>query len=382
MTRSFFSSVLLSISLLTLSAHAAEREVSVLEDPAGDDLGSGTLTYPQRAGFTRGDLDLRALQIYRSDNVYRFEATFAKPIGNPASVAGDVGPEPLSYFARNGFYEFNLDIYIDQDRIKGAGNTYALPGRNVSIDESYAWEKAVILTPRPELMRKQLINAVAESEHATNDDDVAKRIDASILFVTDVQVRGRTIAFTVPAAFLSAVRPDTDWAITAFVTGAQTSTPANINLPGTTSDPLTRLTLGVMQPRQGQPRDTFGYSGNRMPTPIVDLLAPPPLKQTELLSGSPALVGVSWTASGATLATGSGMTVKRLTTKSSPTSNASQNASQDLGAPASMQATPATSGIERGDIAERLRKLNQLRSEQLISEAEYQELRRKILSEL
>jgi hypothetical protein len=362
MKHQFMPSILLSMLLPMLCAHAAEREIVSLEDPAADDLGNGTLVYPQRSGFTRGDLDLRSLRIYRGDNTYRVEAAFANAIGNPAAVAGDAGPEPLSYFARNGFYEFNLDIYIDQDRIMGAGNTYTLPGRNVNIDEAYAWEKALILTPRPELMRKQLIDAVADSEGASNVDDVAKRIDASILFVTDVQVRGRTISFTLPARFLGSERPDTDWAIVAFVTGAQTSSPANLNLLGSAGDALSRLTLGVMQPGAGHPRETFGYVSSRAPTPIVDLLAPPPLNQTELLSGSSALVGITWTAHGATPGAGKGSTVRTVATTPSAAASAPH--------------------IERSDIAERLRTLNQLRTQQLISEAEYQELRQKILSEL
>jgi hypothetical protein len=242
----------------------------------------------------------------------------------------------------------------------------------VTIDESHAWEKAVILTPRPELMRQQLIDAVAETEGARSKGDVARRIDDSILFPTAVQVRNRTISFVVPAAFLAGGRPDTDWSITAFVTGAKTSVEADLGLLGSSGTALERSTLGVMQPKSGRPRDTFGYSSVTTPVPVVDLLAPAPLKQQEFLSRAAPLVGVTWSASGAVVAAGSGRPVTSLTSAPSPTPAA---------APVSTPAAPNAASAEHGGIAERLRTLNDLRAQGLISEEEYQELRRKILAE-
>jgi hypothetical protein len=355
----------LGLVLPALSAWAGERPVTTLDDPAGDDRGNGALVYPQREGFGPGDLDLRSLRIVRGDDSYRFEATFGNPIRDPASVRGDVGPESLAHFARRGFYAFNLDIYLDLDRVTGSGNTYTLPGRHVSIDPSHAWERAVILTPRPELMRQQLIDTVAKSEGARDPAEVAKRLDASIFFPTEVRVRHRTVTFTVPAAFLAGGRPDTDWSVTAFVTGAKTSIEADLDLFPSSRSPLERLALGAMQPKPGRPRDSFGYSGASAPVPIVDLLAPAPLKQAELLSGAP-LPGTTWAASGAPAAAGSGTPVTSLTRAPPP-------------APAAAPNPPSTA---RGDVAERLRTLNGLRDQGLISEEEYQELRRKILGEL
>ncbi len=386
---------LLSLVFPLLTAGAAERQVAVLSDPAGDDHGNGALVYPQRADFQPGDLDLLSLRIVRTDDAYRFEGTFKNPIRDPASVAGDVGPEALSHFARRGFYAFNLDVYIDQDRVKGSGNTYTLPGRHVTIDESHAWEKAVILTPRPELMRRQLIDTVAESEGAGDPDEVAKRIDSSIVFPTEIRVRDRTVSFVVPATFLAGGRADTDWSITAFVTGAKTSIEADFDLFNSSGTALERLPLGVMQPKSGRPRDTFGYTGVTAPVPVVDLLAPAPLKQQALLSGAAPLKGVTWAASGATAAAGSGTPVTSLTSappaaamaSSAPTTaKAPCPSATPPAAPAPQTATESGPAVsqppERGAIAERLRQLNELRAEGLVSEQEYVDLRRKILAEL
>ena len=355
--------LLLGLLFHVLGAWAAERQVVTLDDPAGDDNGDGTLVYPQRDGFKRGDLDLVSLHIVHTDATYHFEASFKNPIRNPSSVAGDVGPEPLSQFARRGFYAFNLDIYIDQDRVPGSGNTYTLPGRHMTIAASNAWEKAVILTPRPELMREQLIDAVAESEQVRDKDEVAKRIDAAILFPTSVRVRNRTVTFVVPDAFLAGGRADTDWSIVAFVTGAKTSIAAYRFLQSTPDPELQRLPLGVMQPKAGRPRDSFGFSGVAAPSPVVDLLAPAPLKQEQLLLGATELVGVAWA-----------------TNNVAATTDINTPVTSIIKAVLPAPVVPA-SAPQHGSIAERLRQLNDLRTQGLINEQEYAELRRKILAE-
>lgn len=381
--------LLLALVLPVLIAGAAERHVAVLNDPADDDRGSGALVYPQRGDFQPGDLDLLSLRIVRSDDAYRFDATFRNPIRDPASVAGDVGPESLSHFARRGFYAFNLDIYIDQDRVKGSGNTFTLPGRRVKIDESHAWERAVVVTPRPELMRRQLIDTVAEAEGAETPDDVAARIDRSIAFPTEIRVRNRTVSVVVPAAFLAGGRPDTDWSVTAFITGAKTSIEADLDLFHSPGTALERLPLGVMQPKSGRPRDTFGYAGVTAPVPLVDLLAPEPLQQQDLLSGAAPLEGVTWAASGAMAAAGSGRPVTSLTSTPPPATATASEAPTAAQAPSSSATPPAPEpgpAVSQPQaprpIAERLRQLEELRAEGLISEPEYVELRRKILNDL
>lgn len=285
-----------------LSAWAAERHIATLTDPTGDDNGDGTLVYPQRSDFQPGDLDLTSLRISRDGDAYRFAASFRNPIRDPATVAGDFGAEPMANFARLGFYSFNLDIYIDQDRLHGSGNTLSLPGRKVRLDEANAWEKAIILTPRPELMRQQLIDTLVESERGRSRADVTASVDRSIHFVTRARVQARTVTFDVPASFLAGGRPDTEWAITAFVTGAKTRIEADVSIFGATGSPLERLQLGVMQPTSGRPRDTFGYSGDRVPSPVVDLLSSTP--QQAILAANSPLLAAPLSAAAATAGSG------------------------------------------------------------------------------
>jgi hypothetical protein len=256
-----------------LLAGAAEMPIALVADPAGDDVGDGALVYPQRSEFQPGDLDLVSLRISRDERVFRFEATFRNAVRNPSEVATEGGGEALSSFARRGFFAFNLDLYFDQDRVPGRGNVFTLPGRQAGIDPAVAWEKAVVLTPRPELMRTQLISTLSEADPAVDRAQATALVDRQVFFVTDVRVRGRSVSFTVPASYLAAEVPPSQWALVAFVTGAKLTIEADLlAFGGGPRNPLERLALGAMQPEPGRPRDTFGTSAARPPLPIVDLL--------------------------------------------------------------------------------------------------------------
>lgn len=358
--------ILLMSAWPALAFAAGDAVVATLEDPAGDDHGAGALAYPQSAAFARGDLDLIALRIVRAADGYRFEATFRNPVRDPAAVAGAAGPEPLAYFARRGFYAFNVDLYLDLDRVRGSGNTWTLPGRGgARIDAAHAWDRAVILTPRPEFMRGQLIDALAHDEDIAAGE-AARRIDGLLLFATDIRVRGRTVSFGAPAAFLAGGQPDSGWSVTALVTGAIVAAAA-ADLAATGDEPrLERLALGAMQPQPGQPRDTLGHAGRSAPLPIVDLLAPAPLSQRDALAAGAALRGVTWSATGATGVAGEAAPVTSL--RSPPAAQAAP-------------AAPAESTPSR-DIAARLRRLEELRAQGLLTDEEYREQRGRILGEL
>lgn len=280
----------LTIAVLVLSATTlatAQQALLTLEDPAGDDNGNGALVYPRRSDLQPGDLDLRALRVFRETGGVRFEATFQNAIRDPATVNNDVGSsEALSVFARRGFYAFNIDVYIDTDRIAGSGNVATLPGRRASIDPAHAWEKAVILTPRPELMRRQLHDALTEAA-GKGSGDLGPMLDRSVFFPTEVRVRGKTVSFFVPDSFLGSAAV-ADWSITAFVTGAKINIESDFRLFGANNAPvLQRLALGVLQPAEGRPTDTFGYTGDSAPaTPIVDLLGSSGMQARQLAPGA------------------------------------------------------------------------------------------------
>lgn len=291
---------LLALAAL-LPATLAAQSAPLLQytDPPGDDRGDGRLIYPREAVYESGDLDLRSLQVHEDGDQLRVEVEFARPIRHPASLqSGTLGSEDLSVFARRGFYAFNLDLYLDTDRRTGSGQLALLPGRGGRIDPAHAWERVIVLTPRPELMQRQLRDAVAEatgSDEATAEATVA----AAVHFVRDLRVRGRSLSFSVPQRFVAA-RALQQSSLVAVLTAAQLTIPADLGRStrwssspaGATAEAAPRLSLGVAQPQAGQPAATMGFSGSRLPaTAIVDLLAPSVAAQTAQLD-SGTLVGL------------------------------------------------------------------------------------------
>ena len=275
--------------LLPLAVLAQPTPLLDISDPEGDDVGDGTLVYPRDSAFAPGDLDLRSLRVFADGRDLRFEATFRNPIRTPASARPPgLGSEDLSAFARRGFYAFNLDIYLDTDRVAGSGNTVTLPGRRATIDPAYAWEKAVVLTPRPELMKRQFADALQEATPSVSPAEVEATIDRSVFFATDVRVRGRTVSFMVPGSFVSPQAVG-NASVTAMVTLAKLSIESDLSLLRRSPEgSLERLALGAAQPEAGRPLWAMGYSGERPPaTAVVDLLGPNPrLQATQLVAGA------------------------------------------------------------------------------------------------
>ncbi len=283
------------LPLMALAAHSAlAAPLLDLADPAGDDDGDGSLVYPRDSAFGSGDLDLRSLRMWADGADLRFEATFASPVRDPAGVRSDTpGSEDLAQFARRGFYAFNIDIYIDTDRIAGSGNTVTLPGRRARLDPGSAWEKAVVLTPRPELVRRQLRDALADT--SGGDAATAAALDASVFFPTQVRVRGRSISFSVPRAFLGGAAIENS-AITALVTAAQLSIGSDLAASLQGGNAFERLSLGAMQPAVGRPADTLGHGNARAPaTAVVDLLQPEAAAQRRQLADGGLLQGLART---------------------------------------------------------------------------------------
>lgn len=376
-------SSLLFIALMLPMPSAWAQPLVTISDPPGDDYGAGTLTYPQRADFQAGDLDLLQLQISRDQEGFWFEAMFKNAIRDPGGVTNPAGGESLANFARKGFYQFNLDIYVDTDRAHGSGNTYTLPGRQVRIAPGYAWERAVILTPRPELMRRQLLDALTEQHPDRTLAETEASVNLAMFFPARIRVRGKSITFFVPYSFFSG-SDGTDWAVTALVTGALTTISADLSLIPSSKKPLERLQLGAMQPAPGHPKDMFGYSG-AAPSPVVDLLGVSIEQQVRQLAAKHELTGISWG--------------PHAVNDARPIAQPASNAPATVASPATATAAvpvdqlfqpenPATSKPAEASpaidlsLAQRLRTLQQLFDQKLIDEGEYKQQKQRILKEL
>jgi hypothetical protein len=390
------------------SALAQGAELFRLEDPRGDDNGAGTLTYPSRPDMQPGDLDLVAFSARAASDGTWFTVEFAHPIRDPAGEVTQLGQTPISSLARLGFYTFNVDVYIDTDRIFGSGHTETIPGRGVAIDRATAWEKCIVLTPRPDTARALLEREfVAQGEDETRErlghvhrqdrDWIRERADASLdaryFFPTRVRVHGHSVDFFVPQDFLGGPA-SRHWAYAVLVTGADIE---QYGRPGQLSPPVpTMFTMPVVR---GITADAFGIrsDADEGTAPVVDLLAPGPGDQEKILNDYDtqkgrlaAVPGVAPDGSASMLRSGGAVTAEARREaealvgkeRGQPAGPApASGPGHDAAAPAAAGAAPGTAGPQK-PVTERLQQLNKLLSDGLITQAEYNELRRKILSEL
>jgi carbohydrate-binding DOMON domain-containing protein len=359
-----------------------------LEDPRGDDHGPGVLLYPNRDDMKPGDLDLYRFSAEDTPDGIRFAVEMAQPVRSPVGRVTELGQTPVDRIARNGFYTFNVDVYIDTDRIAGSGRTDSVPGRRVSIDRNYAWERCIVLTPRPDVARtmlqmhfdEQFENEQRAREGKVSRDDLKtlqsrseQQVQEYFYFPDRVRVQGRRLEFTVPREFLGAT-PDASWGYTVVVTGADIEPAGRPGAIGSRKPEMMTMTVA-----RGNRSAQFGLPGgaDEAIPPVVDILAPDDgtqqrvLEDYDVVAGRLAAVpGMAPDGSLAVTASGQPLSMEQA---------AKIEATIEPAAPG----TPGpAAGSERRTVPARLRTLNQLLEEGLVTQAEYDELRRKILSEL
>lgn len=289
----------LPLLLLLLAACATTPPPSAiftLTDPAGDDYGNGKLVYPMNPDFERGDLDLVGFTARRAGGGTEFEATFARPIRTPQRRTIDAIGTQLDQVAKLGFYNFNIDVYVDTDGVSGSGSTTTLPGRGVLIDDSTAWEKVVSLTPDPQAALGELKRIVIRDERRRDQSEGKKGIitdearkelresvDEYVFFPSSVQVAGNRVTFFVPDSFLG--EPQSGWSYVVAVSGADVvqrlDQQNRIMRMGDPGEALMILPVGT-----GRPVDRFGGALEHdvyMP-PLVDVIVAPGQDQKTVLS--------------------------------------------------------------------------------------------------
>jgi hypothetical protein len=280
-------------------ASAADRkQVFSLTDPRGDDRGAGELVYPLRDDLRPGDLDIVSLTARQEADGTTFEATFAQPITPPGPRVIDVGGGLVRDIARLGFYTLNIDIYIDTDRLAGSGAVSTLPGRNAEVDPSSGWEKAIILTPRPNEARgalKAILTRFAREElkaegqkadrarMKTLASEISTDVEGRVFFPSRVTVFGRTIRFFVPMSFLkSAAKPS--WSYVVAVSGADILQRLDV-LGALKIDDPEPPSLAILPVAPGTWSDRFGGGEDDEPLqpPLVDIIVPSGATQEKVL---------------------------------------------------------------------------------------------------
>ncbi|HKV11561.1 MAG TPA: glucodextranase DOMON-like domain-containing protein [Thermoanaerobaculia bacterium] len=287
-----------ALVLLFLSLPALAGPVLfTLTDPRGDDHGDGKLVYPLNDELDPGDLDLLSVRAESERDGTTFELTFAKPVKTPGREPVDDLGTPLDTVARFGFYTLNVDIYIDMDRVPGQGGLEMLPGRNAEVDPASAWERAIILTPRPNEARGELkrmltrsLNQEAKKEDTTlSEEQIASLraqipgdVEERIFFPTQVRVRGQKITFTVPNSFLGGPAKDT-WSYVIAVSGNDLLQTTDLRRLAGKAGPESLMILPV-SPGRWQDRFGGGRENAEIQPPLIDIVVPKGKTQEEILA--------------------------------------------------------------------------------------------------
>ena len=135
----------------TMTGHFMQSSYqATLTDPSHDDFGPGAYTYPLGKHFPAGIFDVTRLQIHREGDELILSAHFRARPRMLKNLRLD----------REGTLDMfwqTIDIYIDTDGIEGSGITRSLPGRRFSFDSRSAWEKVLLISPRPHIFKSQLL---------------------------------------------------------------------------------------------------------------------------------------------------------------------------------------------------------------------------------
>jgi hypothetical protein len=211
---------------------------------------------------------------------------------------------------------------------------------------------------------------ISKQEFEALQSNSEAHVDELYFFPNKVRVSGRRIEFQVPIEFLGGA-PNQSWGYTAVVTAADLEQAA----PGRNPDKATMMAMGVGQGIRSDLWGTRSDTDSGIP-PVIDLLATDPQTQATALADYDtvagrlaAVPGIAPDGKAAVAPSGVTLTLEQAARLETATSSGK--------APAA-----APSSTERRAVPARLRTLNQLLEEGLITQAEYDELRRKILAEL
>ena len=297
--RSFVLLLAAAVALAAAVPAAAGDVLFRLADPRGDDHGDGRLVYPHNDDYADGELDLLAFEARRGRGGTWFEVTFARPVRTPDARAIDALGTRLETAAKLGFFTFNLDVYVDVDRVPGSGSVTALPGRGVALAPETAWERAIVLTPQPHAARaalKRLLglrlrDELDDSEAGMDREQAAAmrleipgEVERRVFFPTLVRVQGPRVAFFVPDDFLGGPA-EAAWSYAVAVSGADLvqsyDLQSRLGRSGESEESLMVLPVAA-----GRPRERFGAPHDQpLPPPLVDVLTPAGVRQEVVLSG-------------------------------------------------------------------------------------------------
>lgn len=207
-----------------------------LADPAGDDNGPGTYTYPTDQVYRPGSFDIRSFEVVPKGDTVEFRVGVQQRIDDPWGSKDWGG---------NGFSLQMAFIHIDTT--PGAGATHTLPGVNVRFADDQAWDKVVLISPQG------VTRVNSEVEQKASGDK------ANVVVPKVTRASGKTLIAVVDVADLGGA-PQPGW-------GYQVLMQSNEGFPAKT-DLLTRK----VNEYEGQHRFGGGSDYDNDPH-VIDMLA-------------------------------------------------------------------------------------------------------------
>ncbi|MCK4831067.1 hypothetical protein KA005_85945, partial [bacterium] len=248
------------------------------------------------------------------------------------------------------------------------------------------------LSPRPEFINAMLISALSRKFKNIELSDIRNRVENRIFFAKKIRVKRRMIEFFVPAKVLGEGNPE-EWAFNVFVTGAKTS--ERFKIAGYNQDELETMDLGVMQPEVGNPLLTFGVREERQSAlPIVDLLAENSEQQRlQLKYGKGAILSAVSVGKVSSAGSGNERLIKSIQSWFEDAGTAVQESNQPI-IPSPVKKQNQKTEIQKKDavkdssfikiqaIKNRLKSLDLLLQDGVISQQEHLHQRKRILDEM
>ena len=371
------SSCITFLSLLSTLLFSASSygDFSII-DASNDDKGAGDILYPANNRIIEGELDLIKFEVKNTNDRHQLVFEFRKPLSSPKNQLSSFGGTSLSEILKHDFHTINVDVYIDTDRKINSGFKRILTGRQALLANEFSWEKAIIITPRPyasqsmhsDYLVKAKIEKLSNSTE-TLDSEITAKIEQEVklevkehyLFATKIKIKKNKLIVTIPSSFISEFSDD--WAYSVLISAATTESSFNSSIDAPNFILLT-------QP--GKNKNSLGLKAGarRNASPIIDVLDSHG-QQKEWLNNL--LLNEStqryFSVLGAIVPSQSKMKYSGTLTKPSVFSvPASQSSNKEE--------------VESLSMEDRLNRLKKLMDKKLISEEEYQNIRKKIIESL
>jgi len=224
----------------------------LIEDPEGDDTGTGSYTYPLDGIFVEEAFDIKSFEISIDTTSLIFTMSLYGPIGN-------------GWNSPNGFSIQTFDVYIDKDPGNATGARMLLPGRNAALAKENGWEYAI-------WVEGWYPQVVIPDKDTMEPKDYSEASSGMKLFVDPGK---NAIIVRVPLIYLGQGDP-TSWSYAAVLLGQE-------GYPAT----------GVWRVRDvGQVADQYKFGGalaDNNHTRIIDMVWPADevLTQEEIIGGYP-----------------------------------------------------------------------------------------------